>query len=505
MTQPSLLGPAFIIAILITLPLTMLSERVSAHTDWQSIWLSGASVLVSLEAIALRSRMVAGLHETHGGAARYLAAEVFGLVALARIVATLGQGMNGITAIATWIPDPLAAFDVPFLFCLFALLFVAILSRSGIAAIAALTPNPPLKTPLQSLDLLFYRSDAVARRQAAVDAISRGVIWGGLVMALSFDPQQIPSGLGWTATGIMAIYLGGGLILIMLAQQRARLADWQSEEAEISSDLNRHWSRISIVVIGLIILFAVSLPGQQISLIPAEWRETMLVLASIILLITLILALFFIGLASLIALLPLLLLMLLDRFQNSDIAPAQPLQPPAIAAPPESEPFIWAGIIFWICMLLLVGLAFWTIIRRQEWMHNVADQFQHWSEQFVMALRKWRFGRWRYRRKPVANQRRQPTTKQVRLTDIAITSYHTALREAARYGYRRYPSQTPAEFAAMITKQLPEGSPELEALTEAYHRAAYARRSTDRKEWRQLGTWLRQFRRRLAQAIADSR
>lgn len=494
MPQSSLVGPAILITFLITLPLTVISDAVAGRTGWQSLWLGGASVLVGLEAVALRSRMVAGLHETQGGAVRYLAAEVFGLAALARIVATVGQGAQGWAAMSAWITDPLAAFDAPFLFCLLALLAVAVLSRSGIAAIAALTPNPPLKTPLQSLDLLFYRSDATARRQAAVAAISRGAGWGGLAMlvALGRQSEQTPFTVLW-----MALYLAGGLWLIALAQRRALLADWQSDEAEIGPEVNRRWRWLSIATIGLVILLALALPSQLSPLVPEAWRESLFLLGGIALLIAMILSLLFIGLLSLVALLPLLLLMLLTSLMNSTATPATPIAPPMMPPPAPSEPPLWPGIIFWICIAILTGLAFWTIARRQGWVQQVWTQLPDWWAQARAQLRKRRF--WRPQRPRTTQRLRAPHPRPAPL-DAAIVSYHAALRYAAAHGYPRHPPQTPAEFADRTAQQVVEAGDELRALTDAYHRAAYAGRASDQAERRQVGLLLRQFRRKLTQS-----
>ncbi|OAN42682.1 hypothetical protein A6A03_18665 [Chloroflexus islandicus] len=491
MPQSSLVGPAILITCLITLPLTVISDAVAGRTGWQSLWLGGASVLVGLEAVALRSRMVAGLHETQGGAVRYLTAEVFGLVALARIVATAGQGARGLAAMSAWLTDPLAAFDAPFLFCLLALLAVAVLSRSGIAAIAALTPNPPLKTPLQSLDLLFYRSDTTARRRAAVAAISRGAGWGGLAMlvVLGRQSEQTPTTVLW-----MALYLAGGLWLIALAQRRALLADWQSDEAEIAPEVNRRWHWLSIATIGLVTLLALALPAQMAPLVPEAWREGLFLLGGIVLLIAMILSLLFIGLLSLVALLPLLLLMLLTSLMNSTVAPATPIAPPMMPPPAPSEPPLWPGIIFWICIAILTGLAFWTIMRRQAWIRQVWEQAPDWWAQVRTQLRKRRFWRWR---QPVATQRLRESRSQPAPRDAAIVSYHAALRYAAAHGYPRRPPQTPAEFADRTAQQLGEADDALHALTAAYHRAAYAGRASDQAERRQVGILLRQFRRTL--------
>ncbi len=482
-----------LITFLITLPLTVISDAVAGRTGWQSLWLGGASVLVGLEAVALRSRMVAGLHETQGGAVRYLAAEVFGLVALARIVATVGQGAQGFAAMHSWLTDPLAAFDAPFLFCLLALLAVAVLSRSGIAAIAALTPNPPLKTPLQSLDLLFYRSDTTARRRAAVAAISHGAGWGGLAMlvVLGRQSEQTPATVLW-----MALYLAGGLWLIALAQRRALLADWLSDEAEIGPEVSRSWRWLSIATIGLVTLLALALPAQLSPLVPQAWREGLFVSGGIALLIAMTLSLLFIGLLSLVALLPLLLLMLLTSLMNSTIAPATPITPPMMPPLAPSEPSLWPGIIFWICIAILTGLAFWTIMRRQTWVKQVWAQVPDWWAQARMQLRKRRFWRWR---QPIATQRHRASRSQPAPRDAAIVAYHAALRYAAAHGYPRRPPQTPAEFADHTAQQLVEADDELRTLTAAYHRAAYAGRASDQTERRQVGMLLRQFRRKLTQ------
>ena len=214
MKQPSLVGPAILIVLLITLPIASVGDLIYEKIGWQSIWLIGASVIVGLETVALRMRMAAGLHEAAGGALRYLAAEIFGLVVLARMVATLGFGVDGITVMQAWIVDPLASLDVPFFLCLLTLATVSVLSRSGIAAIAVLVPNPPQKAPLYTLDALFYDSNARLRRWNAVQFIGNGVAWGGLFMIIM---QNLRNHDGVLASGWMALYLIGGLSLFALA------------------------------------------------------------------------------------------------------------------------------------------------------------------------------------------------------------------------------------------------------------------------------------------------
>ncbi|WP_287909622.1 DUF4129 domain-containing protein [Chloroflexus sp.] len=497
MNQSSLVTPTILITGLITLLVTLIGDTVTAATDWHMVWLSGASLLVGLEAIALRSRMVAGLHETQGGAVRYLAVEVFGLIALARIVATLGQGSNGWAAMTTWITDPLAAFDAPFLFCLLTLLTVAVLSRSGIAAIAALTPNSPLKTPLQSLDMLFYRSDAIARRQAAVSALSRAVGWGGLLMIVTLGVQYRQHTFPLSATGWMALYLAGGLSLITLAQRRALLADWQSDEADIAPEVNRRWQWLSMSTIGLVLVLALALPVQVAPLVPDDWQETLLLIGGIVLLCAMILSLLFIGMLSLVALLPLILLMILSSLMNTSANAVTSIVPPILPPSVESTPPVWPGLIFWVCIALLTGLAFWTIVRRQQWVKQGWPQLYEWitaARQQIKQRRRDRRWRLSFGRRPTASP--DPIRSPV---DIAITCYHAALRYAANQGYPRQPAQTPAEFAEHTVPQLAEAGEELRALTLAYHRAAYAGHASDPVERQQVRTLLRRFRQKIMQ------
>ncbi len=495
MKEQSLFWPALLITFLITIPLTAISDQIGQRTGWQSFWLSSASMLVGMEAVALRTRMVAGLHETQGGALRYLAAEIFGLAALARIVATLGQGADGWRAMTLWIIDPLAAFDTPFLLCLFTLLSVALISRGGIAAIAALTPNPPLKTPAQSLDLLFFRSDASARRREAVAALTRGVAWGATILIFSQkwgDTDQTWFSLAMSRT---AIFLIGGLFLIALAQRRALLAEWQSDGVEIDPNVSRRLGMINAGVIVLLALLAIFLPVNLASAIPEEWQQAVMFIIGMVLFIATILSLLFIGLLSLLFLLPILLLMLLMRSNENAGLVRLPPPVPMEAMAAVSDPPIWPGIIFWLCIAILTALAFWTILRRQTWA-------RYGWQQTTNHLRRWlthlRHIRW-YRRRPSRPRNRRPAASaQPRAPiDAIIASYHTALRYAAERGFPRQPPQTPTEFAEAVDPHLPDGKEELRALTNAYQRAAYAGRPSDRAEQRQISDLLRRFRRKL--------
>lgn len=500
MNQPSLVGPAILIVLLITLPIASISDLIYEKIGWQSAWLTGASVIVGLEAFALRMRMLAGLHEAAGGALRYLAAEIFGLVVLARMVATLGFGIDGIVAMQMWIVDPLACFDAPFLFCLLALITVAVLSRSGIAAIAALIPNPPQKTSLYTLDVLFYNSDARLRRWNAVQFIVKGVAWGGLFMIVmqNWREHEVVLASGWTA-----LYLIVGLSLLVLAQQRAQVADWQSDGAEVASDVVVRWRLLSLAIIALLVLLALLMPAQVRIPISEEWRDLIYGVLGLVFLINLIFSIFFIGLMSLIILLPILLYLLLNWLLNTS-SKTEPLVLPepmvmVMTGAAYGPPF-WPGLIFWLCIALLALLAFWQILRRQTWVKHVlkriiAGVLAWWS--VARQRRFWRKLLLRPQRGNGAIRLARRRRTKVPLVDTVNACYHAALRHAAARGYPRRPSQTPAEYATHALSRLPDGVTELQVLTDTYQRVVYAGKSIDRKEQRLLRQVLRRFRQKV--------
>lgn len=498
MKQPSLVGPAILIVLLITLPIASVGDLIYEKIGWQSIWLIGASVIVGLETVALRMRMAAGLHEAAGGALRYLAAEIFGLVVLARMVATLGFGVDGITVMQAWIVDPLACLDMPFFLCLLTLTTVALLSRSGIAAIAVLVPNPPQKAPLYTLDALFYDSNARLRRWNAVQFIGNGVAWGGLFMIIM---QNLRNHEGVLASGWMALYLIGGLSLFALAQQRAQIADWQSDGSEVAPDVVVRWRLLSIAIIGLIVLLALLMPVQIRIPILEEWRDVIYAILGIILLINLFFSTCFISLMSLIILLPLLLYFLLTWLLNtsSETEPLLPPEPVAIAHAARESQF-WPGLIFWLCIALLALLAFWQILRRQTWVKHVlkriiAGVLAWWS--VARQRRFWRKLLLRPQRGNGAIRLARRRRTKVPLVDTVNACYHAALRHAAARGYPRRPSQTPAEYATHALSRLPDGVTELQVLTDTYQRVVYAGKSIDRKEQRLLRQVLRRFRQKV--------
>ncbi len=498
MNQPSLVGPAILIVLLITLPIASISDLIYEKIGWQPAWLIGASVIVGLETVALRMRMAAGLHEAAGGTLRYLAAEIFGLVVLARMVATLGFGVDGIVVMQAWIVDPLASLDVPFFLCLLTLATVSVLSRSGIAAIAVLVPNPPQKVPLYTLDALFYDSNARLRRWNAVQFIGNGVAWGGLFMIIM---QNLRNHEGVLASGWMALYLIGGLSLLALAQQRAQIADWQSDGSAVAPDVVVRWRLLSIAIIGLIVLLALLMPVRIWIPISGEWRDVIYAILSIILLINLFFSTCFIGLMSLIILLPLLLYFLLTWLLNtsSKTEPLVPPEPVAIAHAARESQF-WPGLIFWLCIALLALLAFWQILRRQTWVKHVLKRVIAGVLAWWSAARQRRFWRKLLLRPQHGNgairlvRRRR---MKVPLVDTVNAYYHAALRHAAARGYPRRPSQTPAEYATYALTRLPDGVTELQVLTDTYQRVVYAGKSIDRKEQRFLRQVLRRFRQKV--------
>ncbi|GIV92899.1 MAG: hypothetical protein KatS3mg056_1608 [Chloroflexus sp.] len=498
MHQPSLIGPAILIVLLITLPLASIGDLIQDQIGWQPLWLIGASIIAGMEAFALRMRMLAGLHEAEGGTLRYLAAEIFALVVLARLVATLGFGGEGIRAMMSWITDPLAFFDVPFLICLLALTTVVMLSRSGIAAIAALTPNPPQKMPLYTLDVLFYNSDAKIRRWNAVKAIISGVSWGGLLIIWlqSWRPGNADAFSGW-----IALYLIGGLSLIELARRRASLADWQSDGAEVAVDVRRSWRLLSVMLIGLMIVLALVFPFPREMSMPEEWRRAIYSLVGLVIFIGLIASLLFVGLISLIMLLPMLLYLLLNwLLTTNSTSAAMPIpQPPLIPPATAGEPLVWPGLIFWFCVAVLTVLAFWRIARRQTWLKvawvNAVTLLTAWWHH----LRHRRIGgwpRWWHSQEEIPPPP-HPRRSRSGPVDTVIACYHAALRHATARGYPRQPPQTPAEYAERFSGELPAGAAELQALTEAYQRVVYAGKPFDRSERRQFSALLRRFRRKV--------
>ena len=139
------------------------------------------------------------------------------------------------------------------------------------------------------------------------------------------------------------------------------------------------------------------------------------------------------------------------------------------------------ALIFWGCVLLLVGLLVIRYARQHAGLW-------HW-------LRRWRWGRWvlriasrlwrdvggwatlvatRTRRRLERRPRRPPGTNQPGGPDAQMRAlYAQLIREGQARGIVHHPADTPFEYGNALGDAVPPAQSEVNALTSAYVQAAY--------------------------------
>jgi hypothetical protein len=75
--------------------------------------------------------------------------------------------------------------------------------------------------------------------------------------------------------------------------------------------------------------------------------------------------------------------------------------------------------------------------------------------------------------------------------------YLAMIRHGGKQGIPRRPSQTPAEYAAHLEKELPEASQDIDLITDAFIEARYSRREMDS----QKAKWVKEIWGRIRRAL----
>ncbi len=498
-----------------------LFEGVAArvYPQWGPGPLAAACFLVSVEAALVRYRMREGRH-VNVGSLPYLAAELFAVVVLMRVVATLSLGLAALPAQAElWLRSPLSAIDPPFIGCLVIGLACAVWVRLGLRELSSLEAQAaPFKTEY-ALDAEIFRAHAEADERDAVSRLATGITWGGLLVIVALVAQladlrawggtagALPPTLG--LAGI--VYLACGVLLYSRARLSLLRARWRRDEATVEPLVARRWRWQSVALVLAIVAVGLLLPRSYGAGLVDAVRTAAAAAINLLGLAALALGLLALGALGIALTIPAFLLSLLGLFARTPAptAPVVPVRPPPPPPPPAvGEPPLAPGIVFWICIGLLALYAVWTVLKRQAW---AVAAFERLRAGVLAPLAAWLQRLWggatgyaRLVGEAVAERLRHPepppapmmaqrrSLRGMSPTELVRYFYAAMLSRAARGGLDRRPADTPYEYGARLREQLPEAAEDVDGLTDAYVAAAYAPHPTTPEQARRArGLWQR--------------
>jgi len=512
---------ALLTAVMLTGLVIVLGGAVHRFVpQWQLVYLAVACLLVALET-AFVSFTVRYQRMWANESVRYMVAEVAVLAALMRIVATLSLGVASLQADAQrWLLYPLSAVaDGPFLGCFVVGLLVALAAHRSTRDLIDLAPQEFEGRVAPSDEYLRVHTLANYDRADALRRINRRFILGGVLLLIGLGLQAVnlnrivgtalPIG-PVVATAALAYVISGFLLYsqarLMLLQSR-----WNLEQAAVEPGVIRRWTRSSVLLIGGLALLMLALPRTYGMGLLDTFRTTVGFVGGLVVQIGYIM----LWLISLLTIIPLLLFSWL--MPGPDAVPP-PLPPPApVPPPPPAEasgaPPLLPSLVFWACMVFLVGYACWIVLQRHPGLLDIAR-----LRGPLAALRRWLWGTWhdapswaqqvaqaaakRLARPPRAARAGWASLRPGRLAPRELVRYFylSTIQRAAKHGVGRKVGQTPYEYSTVLTRTLPDSHNDVVQLTDAFVAARYGPHPPDTNEVRRVRHHWERLRRRLSRA-----
>lgn len=519
----NLVGTLLLATLITALAAVLAGAVVRVYPGWQPIYLVAACFLVSVEAALVRYRMREGRHIS-AGALPYLSAELFTLVVLMRVVASLGVGLAALPELVEgWVRSPLSALDIPFICCLLAGLACAVFMRLGLYELANLEPPIAAIKTEYALDAEFFRAGAEADERESVDRLGSSIAWGGILVLLGLVARladlrswggaagSLPPALGMAGV----VYLAAGALLYSRARAGLLQSRWRRDEATVEAALMPRWRWQSAALVLTIVALGLFLPRSYGAGVIDAARGLAIAAINLLGLAALAIGLVALGVLGVALSIPAFILALLGGLgpASGPAAPIAPYEPPPTPPTTPVEPPLAPGLVFWLCIAILALYALWTVLRRQAWAVAAYGRLRVGvlAPLFDWLLRVWG-GAVGYARSvgeavserlrrppppPAPTRSLRPGLRRLAPSELVRYFYSSTLRRAARGGLGRRPADTPYEYGARLRERLPDAADDVDRLTEAYLAAAYAPRPTTPEEARGVrGAWER-LRRRL--------
>ena len=396
-------------------------------------------------------------------------------------------------------------------------LFLNLLDEIGLDQELALQDNPPIQ-----------QRDAVPARQRLVNLIfSVGIVLVVLTAVARINLQTIlsnESGLpnievsrlsGGEAGALL--YFVFSLALLSLGRLLSLQTQWKRQRIPISSNhLFRQWGMYSLIFLLLLAAFVSLLPsGESLGLF--SLLQTLLGFLWNIL--------FFIG-QMLFFLIAVLISIPMSFFLRGDSSPSEPLPdiPPlptmpaesAAPAPPGELWMLLRSILLWGSVVVIIVVALIQFVRQHGGLRAALRQsrFTNW---LAMAW-QWLYrnaGRtgasltqavsegWQTLVSRLERRRILPPSRLLRLRALdprrqVYYFYLAMVRRGGEEGVPRQPSQTPAEYAVRLERELPSAIEDIDSITTAFVEARYSGREIDLRKanavkaaWRRIRQALR--------------
>lgn len=474
--------------------------------SWNGTILILGCILAALEANysyrLIRARALRG-----ADVLKFRAIELAMFFILLKIGGYVGDRWADVLAnIQTWPQDPLAIFD----------------PETTVAFILALLSWGASTKTIRDLERIGEPPEPHRHYVPSMESLASRFFWGGAMLLMVAGLTRIgiaalldmsrPSVPGLVLNVLVYFLLG----LVMLGQvQFTRLhKQWRAQKIKIADELAGRWVRYSLAFIGLAALLAFLLPtGYTVGLLD--------VVGSVLELISLIL--WFI---AMLFMLPLTwLLWLLSRLFGDQVPlPRRDFTPPEF---PQREPGTVAStnwfemlrsLLFWAATLGMIFYVVRSYLRDHPELLKVLTGLRP-----IRALRRFLIALWHRlvglaeavgehipRRLSLRRARQKRSKEPFRFFRLGALSprerilyyYLSILRRAGQQGFPRQRAQTPHEYDATLSPNLPQAQQEMSLLTRAFVEARYSRHVFDREQarrvradWQQVKAALRALKR----------
>jgi len=478
--------PAWLVTILRPVALTLMAGCValpltqilgSLVPGLHSELLFGAIVLAALEAhftqYLIRTRYISGAEVWRIRAVEF--AFYFVAIKVAQ-VALVGAPAEG------WPRDPRALllflFDLEILVVMLAAVSFALAVSDTLDDLDRVGEPAEIDkyyvTPLDSLAGRFFGGGMLV-------LVLSGLARVGLIELLDFDHAPV--------TGLVAnvlVYFVVGFL--MLGQVRLALlaTTWQAQGARVPPELGGRWVRYSLAFLGVAALIAFALPtGYTAGALGVLGAVILAFLNIVSALVVIVLGIF---------MLPLSWLLSLFHTERPVTGLDTPITLPTPAdllnqpTPPWVETL--RTLIVWG---LLIGMVLYVVISylrdRPELLRAVRDlgalrrlrqmwaALRHRLSGLAATVQAGPVAAWlrdRLRPRPALPPLRSFRLGGATRREQVQYYYQSLLRRAGEAGFGRKPAQTPAEYHPVLMTNLPEHSPEVQALTDAFIETRYS-------------------------------
>lgn len=433
------------------------------------------------------------------------------ILVVVRVISLAGEGQSLRTVLEPWLRDPLAVFSGRFFAYLLpsmvAWAFTVLLVNAALYLEAEPPQHPSQALPNDIAAALEERSYAL-KQFDTYWVINLLLALGGVGLAL-YRVSIREALLSW-ATLVpligMLMCAVAGLVLHSYGQLEHLQYGWQLSDSDVAPDVTRRWRRSSALVVAVaavlgLLLSSVLMLAPPPPLIP--------IVNALLILGTLIIALVLLLMAIL--LLPFAWLFSLLSGSPPPTIPTLPEIPPPQIEQGTSERPLLPALIFWACVLLLIGVAalrYWRarsdvggLLRRWprlqrflQWIGGWWGDVRDWGALAIETAR----ARLRRRARRGTVRRIPPPGAHAQMEAL----YRRLIEAAKQRGVAHPRSQTPYELRTAIQRELPSADRDLSGLTDVYVRTEYGPQPpqptdvrTARAHWQRLQRAFRSSRR----------